>query len=88
MNIEQLVKKIVGNEKYPTLKRIKCGKVLAVIVALPLGTLWLAPVAVALMSPMKPSLWAKDKIRYFKEYRSLKWKRDVYWNITGDRIND
>jgi hypothetical protein len=71
MNLKQMVKQRVGDDKYPTLKRIKYGRGLMVIVALPLGTLWLAPVAIALMIPMKPSLWAKDKIRSFKEWRTL-----------------
>lgn len=72
MNLKQLTTKEVGNNKYPTLKRIKFGRILSVIAALPLGTLWLAPVAAAMVTPIKPSLWAKDKIRYFKEWRSLK----------------
>jgi len=66
MNIKQLIKQRVGSNKYPTLRRIKAGKILMVLVALPLGTLWLAPVGLSLMIPMKPSLWAKDKIRELK----------------------
>jgi len=69
MNLIQLTKKRVGDNKYPTLGRIKAGKVLMGIVALPLGTAWLFPVAATMMIPMKPTLWASDKIRELK----IKW---------------
>ena len=72
MNWKQKVKKEVGENKYPTLMRIKAGKILMVIVALPIRTSLLGPVAAALMIPIKPSLWAADKIRYFKEWRTLR----------------
>jgi hypothetical protein len=66
MNLEQAIKQKVNGKKYPKLFRNKLGKVLMVIVALPLGTLWLFPVASAMMIPMKPSLWVKDKMRELK----------------------
>jgi len=69
MNLKQLIKQRVGNKRYPKLFRIKLGKILMVIVALPLGTSWLFPVASAMMISVKPSLWAKDKVREFK----IKW---------------
>ena len=72
MNWNKTLKQKVGNKKYPRLVRNKLGKWLMVIVALPLGTLWLFPVAAAMMIPVKPTLWAKDKIRYLKEWRNLK----------------
>lgn len=72
MNWNQLIKQKVGNNKYPTLGRIKAGKILMGIVALPLGTAFLFPVAAIMMLPISFDLWAKDKIRYFKEYRSLR----------------
>lgn len=74
MNWKQRIKKEVGNNKYPTLRRIRAGKALMVIVALPIGTSWLAPVAATMMIPIKPTLWAKDKIRDFREWRLLKWR--------------
>jgi hypothetical protein len=65
MNLKQAIKQL--RKKYPKkmqrLVRNKLGKILMVIVALPLGTAFLFPVASAMMIPMKPSLWAKDKLR-------------------------
>lgn len=72
MNIEQLIKQEVGDKKYPKLLRIKLGRALMFIVALPIGTSILFPVAAAMMIPIKPSLWAKDKIRELIEWRSLR----------------
>lgn len=72
MSLKQIIKQRVGSDKYPTLKRIKAGKVLMVIVAIPIGTSWLAPVAAAMMIPIKPTLWARDKVRYFNEWRNLR----------------
>ncbi len=71
MNLKQAIKQKVDGKKYPRLFRNKLGKTLMTIVALPLGTLWLFPVAAAMMIPMKPSLWAKDKIRELKIRISL-----------------
>lgn len=72
MKLKQAVKQRVGNDKYPTLSRIKIGRGLFFIANLPLMTAWLYPVAIPMMLPMSPTLWAKDKIRYFNEYRRLK----------------
>ena len=70
MNWEQAIKQKVNGKKYPRLFRNKLGKALMVVVALPLGTSLLFPVAAAMMIPIKPSLWAKDKLREIK----LKWQ--------------
>ncbi len=67
-----LIQKRVGDTKYPTLKRIKAGKFILGIAALPLGTSVLFPVGAALMIPIKPSLWAKDKIRSLNDWRKLR----------------
>jgi len=72
MSLKKLVKQRVGDNKYQTLGRIKAGRILAVIAALPLCTSWMFVFAIPMMIPMKPSLWAKDKIRYFKEWRALR----------------
>ena len=72
MNWNKAIKQKVNGKNYPNLFRIKLGKALMVIVALPLGTAFLFPVAAAMIIPIKPTLWAKDKIRYFKELRSLR----------------
>ncbi len=72
MNWNKAIKQKVNGNKYKTLFRIKLGKILMVIVALPIGTSALFPLAAAMMIPIKPSLWAVDKIKYFKEWRSLR----------------
>ena len=71
MNWNKAIKQKVGNKKYQKLFRVKLGRMLMIIVALPLGTAFLFPVAAAMMIPMKPSLWAKDKIRELKIRISL-----------------
>ena len=72
MNWKEKIKREVGDKKYPTLKRIKIGKALSVIAALPLCTSWLFVISLPMMIPMSPTLWAKDKIRYYKEWRMLR----------------
>lgn len=72
MNLKQLIKERVGDNKYPTLKRIKIGRGLFLIANLPLMTAWLYPIAIPMMMPMSPSLWAKSKLISFKEWRSLR----------------
>jgi len=69
MSWDKAIKQKVNGKKYPRLIRNKLGKILMVIVALPLGTVFLFPVAAAMMIPIKPTLWAKDKIRELK----IKW---------------
>jgi len=66
MNLKQLIKQKVNGKKYPKLFRIKLGKILMIIVALPLGTAFLFPLASAMMMPMFFPMWAKDKIREMK----------------------
>lgn len=58
--------------KIPTLKRIKIGRWLMVYAALPAFSAWAFIPGFILTMPIKPTLWAKDKIRYFKEWRILK----------------
>ena len=71
MNLEQEIRARTQGKKYPTLTRIKVGKALAVYASLPLFSAWAYLIAIPMMIPLKPSLWAKDKIRYFNEWRSL-----------------
>jgi len=72
MKLEQMIKQKVGNTKYPTLTRIKVGKALSFVAALPLFTSWLFIFSVPLMMPISPSIWAKMKINDFKDWRSLR----------------
>jgi len=71
MNWNKAIKQKVNGKKYPRLVRNKLGKALMVIVALPIGTSALFPLAAAMMIPIKPSLWAKDKLRELKIRISL-----------------
>ncbi len=72
MNWNKTIKQKVGDNKYPTLKRIKIGRALFTYASLPLLSFWAYSIALPMMIPIKPSLWAKDKIRYFQEWRSLR----------------
>ncbi len=65
MNWNNKIKQRVGNNKYPTLRRIKWGKRLMVVAAIPAGTSWMAVIAVPMMITITPTLWAIDKVRYF-----------------------
>jgi len=72
MNWNKTIKQKVGNKKYPQLVRIKLGKALMLIVALPIGTSALFPLAAAMMIPISFDLWVKDKIRYLNDWRKLR----------------
>lgn len=67
MNWKNAIKQKVGNKKYPTLKRIKIGRALSAVAALPLFTSPLFLVSIPMSSRIKPTIWAKDKVRYLKE---------------------
>jgi hypothetical protein len=72
MNLTKLIQQEVKNNKPKTLLRIKLGKILSVIAALPLFTSWLFIFSIPLMLPISPTLWAKDKIRYLNDWRKLR----------------
>jgi len=44
-----------------------------VIVALPLGTSLLAPVAAVMMMPISPTVWAKGKLNQRRGNGDLQW---------------
>jgi len=71
MNWNKSLKQRVGNKKYPTLKRIKIGRALSIIAALPLCTSWLFLISIPMMIPISPTLWVKSKIIDFKEWRMM-----------------
>ena len=72
--MEQFIKQRVKERggKIPTLTRIKIGKALMIYAALPLFSAWAFIPGFLLALPMSPTLWAKDKIRYFREWRKLR----------------
>ena len=74
MNIKQLTKtkRAMMPKKMPTLLRIKIGKVLLVYATLPLMSAWAYIFALPMMIPIKPTLWAMDKIRNFKQGRQFR----------------
>ncbi len=73
MNLSQLIKQEVKSNKPKTLTRIKIGKTLSIIAALPLFTSWLFIFSVPMMMPISTKLLTKDKINYINEWRSLRW---------------
>ena len=71
--LEKLTKERRGfMGKIPKSKRRMIGKGIMVYAALPLMSLWALPIGIILALPMSPTMWAKDKIRYFNEWRNLK----------------
>lgn len=71
-NLKQLIKQKRSEQEIKKLTRIKIGKILFVIAAAPLCSAWLFPIAFIMMMPMSFSMWVKDKIRYFNEWRELR----------------
>ncbi len=66
MNLKQLIKQRVGNKKYPKLMRIKIGRAISFVAALPLFTSWMFLISVPMMMAVSPSVWLKGKINTFK----------------------
>jgi len=67
-NLERMAKRIVGNDKYPILRRIKIGRGICAWALLPLNmSFWMFPIGLAMQMPLCPTLYAKDKIRNLKE---------------------
>lgn len=68
MNLKQSIKQKREEypKKMPTLMRIKIGRVLMIYASLPLLSFWAYGIALPIMIPIKPTLWAKDKIRQLK----------------------
>jgi len=62
MNLKQLIKQRVGNNKYPKLLRIKVGRALSIVAALPLCTSWLFLISVPMMIPISLTTWAKGRL--------------------------
>ncbi len=71
MNLTKLIKREVEINKPKTLTRIKIGKILSIIAALPLFTSWLFIFSIPMMMAMSPTLWAKDKIKYLNDWSRL-----------------
>lgn len=55
--------------KMPKLIRVKIGRILLVYASLPLLSFWAYGLALPLMCPIRPSLWAADRLRELK----IKW---------------
>ena len=72
MNLKQAIKNKVNGNKYPKLARVKLGRVLMVYASLPLFSAWAFLIAVPMCMTMSPTMWAKDKLRYFNEWRLLR----------------
>lgn len=72
MNLKQMIKQRVGNNKYPTLTRIKVGRVLSVIAAAPLGTSWMFVISIPMSNPLNFNTLVKSKVHDFNSWRSLR----------------
>lgn len=72
--MDKLTKEIYSrkHQKIKKLKRIQIGKILFVYASLPLFSAWAYLIAVPLMLPISPSVWAKGKLIDFHEWRVLK----------------
>ena len=71
MNWKQAITKHRKEQDIQTLPRIKIGRWLFVIANLPLMTAWLYLIAIPMMMPLSPSVWAKSKIINLKERMRL-----------------
>lgn len=58
--------------KIPKKLRIKIGRGLFIFASLPLFSAWAYLFAIPMMMTVSPTMWAKDKIRYFNEWRILR----------------
>lgn len=71
MKLKTLIKKEVGSNKYPQLTRIRIGKWISFVAALPLFTSWMFLFSIPMMIPLSPTVWAKSKLIDFKQWRKL-----------------
>jgi len=74
MNLKQLTKQKRKEypKRMPTLRRIKIGRAVNIIAALPLGTSWMALAGIPMSMTMSPTMWPKDKYKNYKINRSFK----------------
>ena len=74
MSLKQSIKQLRSEypKKMPTLGRIKTGRWIAVYASLPLFSAWAYAFAIPMMMTLSPTMWAKDKMRYFQEWRKLR----------------
>ena len=70
---KKLIRKEIGNKKYPTLGRIKVGRAINVIAALPLCTSWMAVIGIPMTMAISPTSWAKGRLNERKGNGALKW---------------
>ena len=72
--MDKLTKEINArkHQKIKKLKRIQIGKALMVYASLPLFSAWAYLIAIPMMLPIAPSVWAKSKLIDFKEWRKLR----------------
>ena len=76
MNIKQLIKQKRKEypKKMPTLKRIKIGRVIAFVAALPLFTSWMFAISAPIMMTINPTAWARGRLNERKGNGDLKWE--------------
>ena len=69
--LKQEAKERSSGVRYPTLTRIKVGRAILFVAALPLMSLWMAPFGAALAMPVSFPVWVKSKINFLDEWRRL-----------------
>lgn len=74
MNWNELIKQRVGDDKYPTLMRIKIGRALGVIAALPLFTSWMFAISVPMCMTISPTTWTKGRLNERKGNGDLRYE--------------
>jgi len=73
MNLYEATKQKTKGKKYPQLTRVKIGKAIMVWAAIPCNfSIWMAPVGAIMAFPLSPTMWAKDKIRHYRQGRQFK----------------
>jgi len=67
MNWNDKLKQVVGNKKYPKLKRVKAGKIIIAWALIPANfCFWMLPIGTFMASGIKPSTLMQGKINRMK----------------------
>lgn len=75
MNLKNLIKQERANmpNKIQKKLRIKIGKIISVIAALPLGTSWMFLISIPMTMAISPTIWAKGRLNEKKGNGDLIW---------------
>jgi len=66
-NLEKLTRQVVGNNKYPKLKRVRIGKIITTWALIPLNLcFWMLPIGLYMSTGIKFSTKIKGKLNNMK----------------------